>query len=176
MLHLVWLWIVFKLTFRPNQDWFAKDLSECILTNDPECDFGSDYLIEQQLTYFCGSAPECRQVGNYKALKLAKYNTEMYYSVIGITEHMRISLATFEEYFPRLIINHYICVWNLEFDILNNFVYILSMKQQIEFKMNTCKYNFEMLGTLCPKRLHRFVFNLMTKLFQMSYSRFQTQM
>ena len=87
--------------FRPNEDWFKKDLSDCILTTDPECDFGTDYLIEQQLTYFCGSSPECRQVGNSEALKLAKYNTEMYYSVIGITEHMRISLAVFEEYFPR---------------------------------------------------------------------------
>ena len=86
---------------RPNHDWFERDISQCILSNDSECDFGSDYLIEQQLTYFCGSAPECRQIGNEKALKLAKYNAEMYYSVIGVTEHMRISLAIFEEYFPR---------------------------------------------------------------------------
>ena len=99
---------------RPNQDWFEKDLSQCILTNDPECDFGPGYLIEQQLTYFCGSAPECRQVGNYKALNLAKYNAEMYYAVIGITEHMRISLAIFEEYFPRYFtFNSYVGIYRV---------------------------------------------------------------
>ena len=27
---------------RPNQDWFEKDISQCILSNDSECDFGSD--------------------------------------------------------------------------------------------------------------------------------------
>ena len=69
-------------------------------------------MIEQQLTYFCGSAPECRQIGNEKALKLAKYNAEMYYSVIGVTEHMRISLAIFEEYFPRyILISNYLYIF-----------------------------------------------------------------
>lgn len=87
---------------KPSIQWFTKDLSQCILENDIECDFSSnDYLIEQQLTYFCGSAPECRQVGNYKALQVAKYNAEMHYAVIGITEHLRISLAVLEKYLPR---------------------------------------------------------------------------
>jgi hypothetical protein len=91
------------VTNKPSLEWFSKDLSQCILENDIECDFSNDYLIEQQLTYFCGSAPECRQVGNYKALQVAKYNAEMHYSVIGITEHLRISLAILEKYLPRFV-------------------------------------------------------------------------
>ena len=78
-----------------------KNLSTCILHNDPECDLSTNYLIEQQLTYFCGSAPQCRQIGNVQALNQAKYNAEMYYAVIGVTEHFRISLALFEKFLPR---------------------------------------------------------------------------
>ena len=84
-----------------SQEWFEKEVSTCILTNDPECEFTPNYLIEQQLTYFCGSAPECRTLGNYQALNVAKYNAEKYYSVIGITEQMRISLAVLEKYLPK---------------------------------------------------------------------------
>lgn len=74
------------------------------MNNDPECELTSNYLIEQQLTYFCGSAPECRIIGNDQALNMAKHNAEKYYSVIGITEHMRVSLAVFELYLPRFFL------------------------------------------------------------------------
>lgn len=86
---------------RPDQAWFNKDLSECILNKDPECKMGTDHLIEQQLTYFCGSAIECRQVGNGDAVRVAMYNAERYYSVIGVTEHLQVSLAVLEGYLPR---------------------------------------------------------------------------
>ena len=86
---------------KPSTKWFEKDLSECILQQDPECNFSSQYFQEQQLTYFCGSAPECRQFGSQKALNVAKSNAELYYSVIGITEHLRISFAVFEKFLPK---------------------------------------------------------------------------
>jgi hypothetical protein len=60
-----------------------------------------EYLTEQQLTYFCGSAPECRQLGNLQALNMAKYNAEKYYSVIGLNENFDLSFALMELYLPR---------------------------------------------------------------------------
>ena len=90
-----------KLADRPSQDWFDLDLNECLETNDPNCDLNVNYLTEQQLTYFCGSAPECRTLGSVKALQRAKYNTEKFYSVVGVTEHWRISLLLLEQYLPK---------------------------------------------------------------------------
>ena len=86
---------------RPPQDWFDLDLNECLETIDPNCDLNVNYLTEQQLTYFCGSAPECRTLGSVEALQRAKYNTEKFYSVVGVTEHLRISLLLLEQYLPR---------------------------------------------------------------------------
>ena len=87
--------------FNIFQAWFGKNLTNCISSNDLECDFDFPYLVEFQLTYFCGSAPECRRRGHRGALSLAKYNAEKYYAVIGVTEHIRISLAILEKYIPR---------------------------------------------------------------------------
>ena len=56
---------------------------------------------EQQLTYFCGQAIECRQFGNKWALQLAKYNVEQHYSVIGVTEEYNATLALFEAVHPE---------------------------------------------------------------------------
>ena len=42
----------------PNEEWTNKDLSSCILKSDPECDLSSKYMVDMQLTYFCGSSIE----------------------------------------------------------------------------------------------------------------------
>ena len=42
----------------PNEEWINKDLSSCILKSDPECDLSSKYMVDMQLTYFCGSSIE----------------------------------------------------------------------------------------------------------------------
>ena len=73
------------------------------MQNDPECDLNANYLIEQQLTFFCGSALECHQLGNVQALNQAKYNAEMNYAVIGVTEHYQTSFALFEKFLPRSV-------------------------------------------------------------------------
>ena len=86
---------------KPPQSWFDLDLNECIQSNNPNCDLNRNYLTEQQLTYFCGSAPECRTLGNVEALQRAKYNTEKFYAVVGVTEHLRTSLLLLEQYLPR---------------------------------------------------------------------------
>merc|ERR1712029_775182 len=68
-----------------------------------ECQFNpqSMYLREQQLTFFCGSAPECKVMGSRAALEKAKFNAEKYYSVIGLSEDFQVSLFVMEHYLPR---------------------------------------------------------------------------
>ena len=60
---------------KPPEEWFEKDINKCIISGDPECQFNSDshYLKEQQLTYFCGSSPECKRVGSKAAFQKGKY-------------------------------------------------------------------------------------------------------
>lgn len=58
------------------------------------------YLRGLQLTYFCGSALECLQIGNVQALQQAKYNLERYYSVVGIMSDLKTSLRVMEAYLP----------------------------------------------------------------------------
>ena len=63
---------------KPPDEWFQKDMSDCVLSGDLECQFNPDRRIlkEHQLTFFCGSAPECKVVGSRAALQKAKYNAE----------------------------------------------------------------------------------------------------
>ena len=88
---------------RPPQSWFDKDLSRCIMSGDLECQFSPEnrHLKEQQLTFFCGSAPECKVVGSRAALQKAKYNAEKYYSVIGVVSDLESSLSVMEHYLPK---------------------------------------------------------------------------
>ena len=86
------------------QRWFNKTFAACVLDpNDFECQYDPEdtLLVEQQLTYFCGSAPECLQVGNKRALQQAKANLEKYYSVVGLASDLQLSLLVFEQYLPR---------------------------------------------------------------------------
>ena len=56
------------------QSWFLKSFNSCVMKGEPECNFSADGSVfrEQQLTYFCGSAIECRQIGNRDALEVCK--------------------------------------------------------------------------------------------------------
>lgn len=40
-------------------------------------------------------------MGNRKAINVAKYNAERFYSVIGITELLELSIAVMEQFLPR---------------------------------------------------------------------------
>jgi len=73
------------------------------MSGDLECQFNpqSMYLREQQLTFFCGSAPECKVMGSRAALEKAKFNAEKYFSVIGLSEDFQSSLFVMEHYLPR---------------------------------------------------------------------------
>ncbi|XP_059078770.1 heparan sulfate 2-O-sulfotransferase 1-like [Tigriopus californicus] len=87
---------------RPSQTWFNLTFNECLQNGLPECMFHLDgnYLRELQLTYFCGSALECSQVGNLRALQQAKSNLERHYSVVGIMSDLETSLRVMEAYLP----------------------------------------------------------------------------
>ncbi len=73
------------------------------MSNDLEChiDPASNLLVEQQLTYFCGSAVECLQVGNKAALQRAKANLESQFAVVGVVTDLELSLHVLEAYVPR---------------------------------------------------------------------------
>ena len=55
----------------PPKEWFEKNISSCVLSGDPECQYNpeSNYPTEQILTYFCGSSPECKRMGSKLALQ-----------------------------------------------------------------------------------------------------------
>ena len=73
-------------THKISQEWCSKDISACITSGDPECQFNpeSSRPQEHQLSYFCGSSPECMRTGSTVALqkgiffKLDLINTEDY--------------------------------------------------------------------------------------------------
>ena len=58
-------------TNKISPEWCSKDINACITSGDPECQFNpeSNYLREHQLTYFCGSSPECMRTGSKVALQ-----------------------------------------------------------------------------------------------------------
>ena len=57
-------------------------------------------MIIFQIAFFCGHGPECDIFENPKALEIAKYNVENYYSVVGILEKWQETLQVFESYLP----------------------------------------------------------------------------
>ncbi len=88
----------------PPRRWREKDFSECVLSGDPECAFdpnNPNFLVEQQLTYFCGSAAECSQVGNWAALQVAKRNVESDYVVVGDSGNLEMTVSVLEALLPR---------------------------------------------------------------------------
>ena len=57
-------------------------------------------MIIFQIAFFCGHGPECDIFDSRKALEIAKYNVENYYSVVGILEKWQETLQVFESYIP----------------------------------------------------------------------------
>merc|ERR550532_3934148 len=53
-----------------------------------------------QVTFFCGTHIQCANSTNPMVLQAAKYNLEKRYSVVGITEHLNISVEVLEAYLP----------------------------------------------------------------------------
>ena len=84
---------------------WKRNLNDCLTNDEPNCTLDPEYLTEQQYTYFCGSAQECRTIGNRDGLQRAKYNAEKYYSVIGVLEELELSFKVMELYLPNYFQN-----------------------------------------------------------------------
>jgi len=87
--------------------WFDKDFSSCVVNGDPECRFDPvgevNQLREMQMTFFCGSAPECSSVANQRrALSVAADNLERRYAVVGLAEDMAGTMAGLERLLPQV--------------------------------------------------------------------------
>ncbi|TRY63288.1 hypothetical protein TCAL_06267 [Tigriopus californicus] len=90
---------------KPPNDYFVKNFDACVLSHDPECQFRPGQYREQQLTYFCGNSPICREIGNHQALAMAKINVERFYSVVGLTSEMGPSLKLLSAKLPKFFQN-----------------------------------------------------------------------
>lgn len=92
----------------PTAKFFLKDFDTCVLKgNDPECTFAegdtSDDIrdFRRQTVWFCGHDPECMPFNTQEVLERSKYAVETQYSVVGVLEDMKTTLAVFEKYIPR---------------------------------------------------------------------------
>ena len=83
-----------------DPSWRDKDFGECVLSGDPECQAGGN-RTELQLSYFCGYGPGCSDAGNVTALQMAMAAVEQEYSVVGVVEDRKRSLAVMEAFLPR---------------------------------------------------------------------------
>ncbi|XP_047502533.1 heparan sulfate 2-O-sulfotransferase 1-like [Penaeus chinensis] len=84
-----------------GRKWYWKKLEDCVLKEDPECEFreGSETYISA-IPFLCGQHDYCLKHGNLWALQKAKFHAEYEYSVIGLVEHWNTTLAVLEHFLP----------------------------------------------------------------------------
>ncbi|KAK7082686.1 hypothetical protein SK128_004582 [Halocaridina rubra] len=87
----------------PSFSWINRTVEQCVMLNDPECSFLPGEEKERILSYFCGHQEFCRIVGNHNALQVAKDVVSKEYSVVGLVEHMELSLKLMELLVPRFM-------------------------------------------------------------------------
>ncbi|XP_068203069.1 uronyl 2-sulfotransferase-like [Palaemon carinicauda] len=87
----------------PSLSWVNRTVEQCVLLNDPECSFVPGEEKELMLSYFCGHQKFCRIVGNRDAVQMAKQVVSREYSVVGLVEHMDLSLLLLETLVPRFM-------------------------------------------------------------------------
>ena len=56
--------------------------------------------MDSQVAFFCGDSEECRTLGSEAALKTAKENIEKHYIMVGVLEHLEVSLVVMECLLP----------------------------------------------------------------------------
>ncbi|XP_047477183.1 uronyl 2-sulfotransferase-like isoform X2 [Penaeus chinensis] len=91
-------------TATPSPKWLNRTVEQCVLAGDNECAFRPGDEKEMMLTYFCGHHDFCRIVGHKDALQVAKQVVSQDYSVVGLVEHMEISLLLMEALVPRFMV------------------------------------------------------------------------
>ena len=80
--------------------WRKKDLSTCILTNDPECSLNPGETKDLSIPYFCGQDSRCQVIGDKWAMERAMENVRKNYSVVGVIEDFHKTLRVVEEKIP----------------------------------------------------------------------------
>jgi len=101
--------ILKKSVMQPSR--YKMTFEECVLAKWTECLYPPGATIHgayspyggshfSQIAFFCGHGPECDIFDSRKALEIAKYNVENYYSVVGILEKWQETLQVFESYLP----------------------------------------------------------------------------
>ncbi|CAG2160962.1 unnamed protein product [Oppiella nova] len=72
-----------------------QSFENCVKSKDPECAYNyNNSFVMSLVPYFCGQSDKCLQMGDKWALEVAKHNIEKSYQVIGVLEHMNITLNT----------------------------------------------------------------------------------
>lgn len=92
----------------PKPQHFLKDFDTCVLEgNDPECTFAEGDMTDgigdhrRQMVWFCGHDKECRPFNTQGALERSIHSVETQYSVVGLLEDMKTTIAVLEKYIPR---------------------------------------------------------------------------
>ena len=102
---------------RLQPSWWNKTFNACVLNGDLECHIGGNRYrgenllwhswlclcqtrSELLLSYFCGYGPGCSDAGSLSSLQRAKTAVEQQYSVVGVSEKRKISLAVMEAFLP----------------------------------------------------------------------------
>ena len=117
-------------------DEMSDNINDCVLLNHTECQYSGllkhehklfrwiiilfimyetkpcVFRMDSQVAFFCGDSEECRTLGSEAALKTAKENIEKHYIMVGVLEHLEVSLVVMEcllpMYFKYFWINHQI--------------------------------------------------------------------
>jgi len=92
----------------PDLDTLKKDFDSCVLDGDPECTYieGTHALgfgdHRSQMMAFCGHDPKCASFNDQWVLQRAKENVEKHYPVVGVLEHLNITLSVAEWVHPNI--------------------------------------------------------------------------
>nr|XP_027225912.1 uncharacterized protein LOC113817995 [Penaeus vannamei] len=107
---------IWMSTHTSRRKWYWKKLEDCVLKEDPECEFreGSEDFISA-IPFLCGQHDYCIKHGNSWALQKAKFNAEYEYSVIGLVEHWNTTLAVLEHFLPSFFQGVQQRYWDAEF-------------------------------------------------------------
>ncbi|KAF2348739.1 Sulfotransferase [Trinorchestia longiramus] len=76
-------------------------IEECIAAQHPDCTFLPGHSYDLTITYFCGHAPYCRELGNEGAYVTAQRNLADHFSTVGVLEELNLTLAVLERKLPK---------------------------------------------------------------------------
>ncbi|KAF2355381.1 Sulfotransferase [Trinorchestia longiramus] len=105
-----------RVTPGGGRRWYWRELEDCILDEDPECDLmeGQDDF-ERSIPFLCGQHDFCVKRGDRRALQRAKYMAEYEYAVVGVLDEWNSTLAVMQHYLPIFFQGAVQRYWSAEF-------------------------------------------------------------